>query len=211
MRMLGTGLAFAVIAAGCTLPPATVVPVAQDPLPLVSLGEPQVPSCPLDRIEVTLLPSLHEPRAWPAPPVGRQKGSGGTHTPISVVMQAQQFARLEPTVGGYQGGSGEHTYRWAPGKVFTVYLSKTHGTGIFLPPGEQLVSGLYLDGESFDVKTERAGTGERAYDAIIVRPLTDAGEVDTIMLTASGKRYLLHLVIGRIGMLAVTFTPDVGA
>ena len=94
---------------------------------------------------------------------------------------------------------------WAPGKVYTVYLSKKQGTGIFLPPGERLVSGLYLDPEAYEVQTKRAGVGDGAYDALTIRPTGDSGEVGAFLLTESGRRYLLHLVVGSVGMLAVTF------
>ena len=96
-------------------------------------------------------------------------------------------------------------YPWVPGKVYTVYVSKKQGTGIFLPPGERLVSGLYLDQDAYEVKTERAGTDAGAYDALTIRPLIDSGEVATFLLTESGRRYLLHFVAGSTGMLAVSF------
>jgi hypothetical protein len=49
-----------------------------------------------------------------------------------------------------------------------------------------------------------------AYDALTIRPLTEAGEVDTFLLTESGRRYLLHCVVGTTGMLAVTFKGPPG-
>jgi hypothetical protein len=79
------------------------------------------------------------------------------------------------------------------------------GTGIFLPPGERLVSGLYLDPEAYEVQTTRAGVGDETYDALTIRPMRDSGEVGAFLLTASGRRYLLHFVVGSVGMLAVTF------
>ena len=65
---------------------------------------------------------------------------------------------MEPSERGYVGRQWRACLPWAPGKVYTVYLTKKHGTGIFLPPGERLVSGLYLDGDAYEVKTE-AGRG----------------------------------------------------
>lgn len=206
MRTTNHLLLCALFVSGCALshePEVPMVPaVAQMP---VRVEEITPPYCPLDRIEVVLLPSHQEPPLIAKGlPAGAKKRGGG-QAPIDVVTQAHHAARLEPTAQGYQGGSGEHVYSYAPGKVYTVYLTKKHGTGLFLPPGERLVSGLYLDGDAFNVKTERAGTEQSAYDAIILRPLTDAGEVDTFILTASGRRYLLHFVVGQTGMLAVTF------
>jgi len=126
-------------------------------------------------------------------------------TPAQLVSQAQQAARVEPSERGYHGQRGEHVYTWAAGKVYTVYVSKKQGTGIFLPPGERLVSGLYLDQDAWEVKTERAGVEAGAYDALTIRPLADSGEVSTFLLTESGRRYLLHFIVGGTGMLAVTF------
>ena len=125
--------------------------------------------------------------------------------PEEVIVQAQKAARIEPSERGYVGQRGEHVYAWAPGKVYMVYLTKKQGTGIFLPPGERLVSGLYLDPEAYEVQTKRAGVGDGAYDALTIRPTMDSGEVEAFLLTESGRRYLLHLVVGSVGMLAVTF------
>jgi hypothetical protein len=195
---------------GCTLPLTPEVPIAPEPVQLV-MQEPTPPWCPLYRVEVTLLPSRSEPSlARPRPGLPGKKAARAL-TPSQVVAQAQQAARVEPTERGYYGGSAEMVYAWTPGKVYTVYLTKKHGTGLFLPPGERLVSGLYLDGEAYEVKHERAGRDLTAYDALTIRPLVDKGEVDTFILTESGRRYLLHFVVGTTGMLAVTFEgPRVG-
>jgi len=163
------------------------------------------PYCPLDRVEIALLPREAAIRPFAKPIAALEKKAPKPQTPAQLVTHAQQAARVEPSERGYHGGSGEQVYQWAAGKVYTVYLSKQQGTGIFLPLGERLVSGLYLDQDAFEVKTERAGTGDAAYDALTVRPLTDRGEVSTFVLTESGRRYLLHFVVGQTGMLAVTF------
>ena len=96
----------------------------------------------------------HPAGAAPTPPRGRK-----ALRPEAVIVQAQKAARIEPSARGYGGQRGEQVYTWAPGKVYTVYLSKKQGTGIFLPPGERLVSGLYLDPEAYEVQTKRAGRG----------------------------------------------------
>jgi hypothetical protein len=195
---------------GCALAPAPEVPMSP---PAVEVLVP-LPAAPIERVEVTLLPRLWEteslaPFRQPTPP--GKKGLPAP-TPLQIVSQAHRAARLEPTERGYFGASGEQVYAWAPGKIFTVYLSPKQGTGIFLPPGERLVSGLYLDAEAFEVKTERAGAESAAYDALTVRPLTASGEVETFLLTESGRRYLLRFVVGTTGMLAVTFEgPQVSA
>ena len=148
-------------------------------------------------------------RSWPWTPSGsrrpRRRAWAKALRPEAVIVQAQKAARIEPSERGYVGQRGEQVYAWAPGKVYTVYLSKKQGTGIFLPPGERLVSGLYLDPEAYEVQTKRAGVGDGAYDALTIRPTGDSGEVGAFLLTESGRRYLLHLVVGSVGMLAVTF------
>jgi hypothetical protein len=188
---------------GCALAPAPEVPMSP---PAVEVLVP-LPAAPIERVEVTLLPRLWESEPLApfrqSPPSGKK--SLPAPTPLQIVSQAHRAARLEPTERGYFGASGEQVYAWAPGKIFTVYLSPKQGTGIFLPPGERLVSGLYLDAEAFEVKTERAGAESAAYDALTIRPLLDTGTVDTFLLTESGKRYLLHLVVGTIGMIGVSF------
>lgn len=190
---------------GCTLataPEPPVIPVATAPVASDTFTPPY---CPLDRVEVTLLPRETGIRPITKPIVTTGKKALKPQTPAQLVSHAQQAARVEPSAQGYGQASGEQVYAWAPGKVYTVYLSKKQGTGIFLPPGERLISGLYLDADAYEVKTERAGADIGAYDALTVRPLADTGEVDAFLLTESGRRYLLHFVVGTTGMLAVTF------
>jgi hypothetical protein len=122
-----------------------------------------------------------------------------------VVATAQQQARVTPDSRGYFGGSAEYTYPWQPGKVYVVLLSPKAPTVIILPPGEKTVAAMYVDREAYEVTTTRAGHDLTAYDTITVRPTSATGEVDAFILTESGRRYLLHLVTGVTGMLAVTF------
>ena len=157
-------------------------------------------AAPPDRVEIVAMPDTQ-----PGAAATCRRAWEKALRPEAVIMQAQKAARIEPSERGYGGQRGEHVYAWAPGKVYTVYLSKKQGTGIFLPPGERLVSGLYLDPEAYEVHTKRAGVGEEAYDALTIRPTGDSGEVGAFLLTESGRRYLLHLVVGSVGMLAVTF------
>ena len=195
-----------VFLSGCTLaavpePPTLAMP---EPVPVAS-DTFTPPYCPIERVEVTLLPRETALFSAPKSPAAGAKKAPKPQTPAQLVSQAQQAARVEPSERGYQGGRGEHVYAWAAGKVYTVYLSKKQGTGIFLPPGERLVSGLYLDQDAYEVKTARAGVEAGAYDALTIRPLADSGEVSTFLLTESGRRYLLHFIVGGTGMLAVTF------
>lgn len=162
-----------------------------------------LPSPPLERVEVVRLPSPGDRLpAWEAPVVTKKEGS--PRSSQAVVAQAALHARVLPSAATTRGG--EHVYPWSPGQVYTVLLTKTQATGIFLPPGEQVASGFYLDQDAFEVKTQRAGTGDSAYDALIVRPLQDSGSVETFLLTQAGTRYFFHFVVGKTGMLAVTFT-----
>jgi len=193
------------ILAGCTLPGEPEPPLVPiQPPPVI---ETALPSAPVERIELALLPSRVE--YCELPPVIKPKVStkkpAPASSPVDIVRQAQRAARVEPSERGYVGGSAEHVYSWMPGKVYTIYLSPKQPTGIFLPPGERLVTGLYLSEDAYEVKNERAGSDLRAYDAMTIRPLVDKGEVDTFLLTESGRRYLLHLVVGQVGMVAVTF------
>jgi hypothetical protein len=190
---------------GCPLPGEPELPLV--PIQLPPVMETTLPSSPVERIELALLPSRVE--YCELPPVIKPKGSpkkpAAASSPVDLVRQAQRAARVEPSERGYFGGSAEHVYSWTPGKVYTIYLSPKQPTGIFLPPGERLVTGLYLSEDEYEVKNERAGSDLRAYDAMTIRPLGDRGEVDTFLLTESGRRYLLHLVVGQVGMVAVTF------
>jgi type IV secretory pathway VirB9-like protein len=120
------------------------------------------------------------------------------------VTQAHTLARQEPQAGQYVGG--ELVYPWVQGHVYTIYLSPTKGTGLFLAPGDVLVKGLFLNPEAFEVTTQRAGAGDDAFDALVIRPTQPSGDADAFLLTTSGRRYLLHFVVGKQGMLAVTFT-----
>src|SRR5262245_44152839 len=190
-------LCSAVFVSGCTLSQESPVP----PLPVPELV--MLPAAPVERVEVPLLPRQRWPA--PAPTLAPGKKAPPPLSPAQVIAQAQRAARVEPSPRGYFGGSAEHVYSWTPGKVYTIYLSPKQPTGIFLPPGERLVTGLYLSENEYEVKNERAGSDLRAYDAMTIRPLVDKGEVDTFLLTESGRRYLLHLVVGPVGMVAVTF------
>src|SRR5262245_19171231 len=149
----------AVFVSGCAMTPEPEVPSPPAPAPIVApvpvaMEAAAPPWCPQDRVEVTRLErgegqELPQPMATGLPKKGTKPLS-----PMQVVTEAQKAARVEPSARGYLGGSGEHVYRWMPGKVYTVYVTKKHGTGIFLPPGERLVSGLYLDADAYEVKTE---------------------------------------------------------
>jgi hypothetical protein len=130
-------------------------------------------------------------------------------TPLDVVQQAQAAARVEPTEIGYWGSSGEHAFTWRPGAIYTVYLTPKHPTLIALEPGEREATGLVLDPKEYTVESKLIGTDILAYSAISITPLIDKGSVDGYVISDTGRRYLLHFVVGSQGMLAVTFqTPS---
>lgn len=157
-----------------------------------------LPACPIERVEVALLPRIERVSA-PSQVFKQPQGSG-----LQAVTLARQRARQEPHSGQYIGG--ELVYPWVQGQVYTIYLSPGQATGIFLPPGDLLAAGLLLDPEAFDVKTKQVGVGEETFDTVAIRPLQGTGTVETFLLTSGGRRYLLRLVSGKQGMLAVTFT-----
>lgn len=125
--------------------------------------------------------------------------------PIRVVQDAQREARIEPEARGYFGGSGEQAYVYQAGKIYTIYLAANTATPIALPPGEKQISGLVLNEKMFTIETGRAGKDANAYDFFSVYPEVDSGEFTTHVVTESGRRYLLHLIIGKVGMAAVSF------
>lgn len=194
-------LVYALLFTGCTITEQAVPPpeIRMEPLP----------AAPIERVESCLLPAPREPVAY-TPEKTRQtvKPNRTTSKPFSpgqLITTATRQARIEPDEKGFFGGTAELTYTWQPGKIFTVYLSKAQATAIVLPVGDELVSGMYLDPEQFEVKTELSGKDGHPQSVVIVRPLGDKGEVDTFLLTHSGRRYLLHLTVGTVGMLVVQF------
>src|ERR1043166_1506260 len=198
-RFLALGIILALGA--CTLPQAP------DPVTTTVF----LPA-PIERVEVTLLPSLTDSPAsvTPVEPPLPTRTPRRTRTPLQIVAEAQKAARVLPTAHDFYGTSAEVTYAWQPGKVFQVYLSMTQATVISLPRGETLATGLYLDPEAYEVKNTRLGGELTGYDVITIRALKEQGEQDSFLLGDSGKKYLLHLSTGKIAMLAVTFeTPQV--
>lgn len=142
----------------------------------------------------------------PTPTTKKTRGKGYVpRSAAQVVSIAQQEARVEPSPVGYYAHSAEQVYTYSPGRIYTILLSWNHPTLLFLPPTEKLVMGLTLDPDQYDVKNETAGSGLTAYDAISIRPKFEKGETQAFILTESARRYLLRLVIGEVGMLAVTF------
>jgi hypothetical protein len=70
--------------------------------------------------------------------------------------------------------------------------------------------GFSLDEKLYDVENKVVGSEGLAFSAVRIRPLFDTGTGDGFLISASGRKYLFHFVIGAKGMLAATFeTPQI--
>jgi hypothetical protein len=208
---------FLLFLSGCTLvdkhadiPPAPPQEVAGPPLP--PPAEPEV---------LVLLPRPAEPSPVLPEPVPPPKASKGTKTlaepsPAQVILEAQKEARVAPTKRGYFGGSGQQRYLWMPGKIYDIYLTPGTGTKLELPPGETLAHHLMLNPKSFDLAMATVGDEGAQNTIILLRPCTPgegdgeakcvpSAEVDVAMTSTSGRSYPLHLIIGKVGMVSVTW------
>jgi hypothetical protein len=152
----------------------------------------------------------------PAKPAGKGTKPAHEPSPVQVIQEAQKEARVAPTKRGYFGGRGVHRYVWMPYKIYDVYLTPGAQTRIELPPGETLAHALILNPRSFSVKMATIGTEVTANTIILIRPCAKGeGEdedaclpspsVDVALTSASGRSYDLHLIIGQVGMLGVTW------
>jgi hypothetical protein len=133
--------------------------------------------------------------AFPLPPVV---------TPVKLVAQAQHDARVEPTDKCFFG-SAECVYTFQTGKVYVIYLTPLHATSVSLPPTERARESLVLDPEEFTVKQLVGGSDSTAYSVVSLRPKVDKADLRVVLLTESGRRYLLQLIVGKIGFQSVVF------
>jgi hypothetical protein len=137
-------------------------------------------------------------------------------SPQQIIVEAQKDARVAPTKRGYFGGRGVQRYLWSPGKIYDVYVTPAHQTRLELPPGETLGHALVLNPRSFDVLSATVDTEQAAHSIIFIRPCA-AGEgenemrclpspnVDVALTSASGRSYDVHLIVGTVGMVGVTW------
>ena len=201
----------------------------EEPTPVVEVapGAP-APALAMPPAEPTLAP-LPEP-VWPEPvpamaavepppaaltPSPRRAGSKSDRepSPHQLIKDAQQQARIAPSRQGYFGGSGVQRYLWQPGKIWDVYLTPGAGTKILFPPGERLAHALILNPKSFDVNTATVGGSEEALQTLIlIRPCATSEPgcvgsppVDVGLTSISGRAYNLHLIVGSVGMVEVTW------
>jgi hypothetical protein len=200
--------------AACTVPQPE--PELATPAPLPTLPETPAPPEPT--------PAVPE-AVWPDPPVvitvpallptaiPVSKKTTRDERPEQVIREAQQAARVAPTRGGYYGGSGVQQYIWVPGKIYDIYLAPNSGTKLTLPPGEILAHALILNPKSFDVNTATVGDELHEQSLILIRPCAGAEpdcvpsptEVDVAVTSKAGRSYNLHLIIGKVGMVEVSW------
>ena len=208
-------LVIALCLSGCMIGDGPLVPQADlqpalAPLPAPPVVAPLPIPAPTKEELAALCVDMPRPTpllasvAKPVKSVGLRK-SAPVLPPTRVVQDAQRDARIEPDARGYFGGSGEQAYVYQAGKIYTIYLAANTATPIALPPGEKQISGLVLNEKMFTVEPGRAGKDANAYDFFSVYPEVETGEFTTHVVTESGRRYLLHLIIGKVGMAAVSF------
>jgi len=197
------------------------------PAPLPPLPAPLPPPAPVvappPEPEPAWQPILYvPPPAEPEPPP-RSKGKGtlarkapAEPTPQQVIEEANREARVPPTRRGYFGQRGEYRYLWSPGKIYDIYLTPTQGTKLVLPPGETLAHAVVLNPRSFDVNTATIGTEAATSTLIMIRPCAtgegtgedkcvQATEVNVGLTSTSGRSYDVHLIVGKVGMVTVTW------
>lgn len=154
----------------------------------------------------------------PAPKRAEPKnaGKGGkpapAQSPAQLIEEANRTARLAPSPRGYFGGGGTHRYQWTPGKIYDVYLSPASGTKIMFPPGEVLAHELVLNPDSFDVSSATIGGEVSKSTVLFIRPCAEGEQgckpvasVDVALVSESGRSYDLHLIVGKVGMVGVTW------
>jgi hypothetical protein len=141
-----------------------------------------------------------------------RKRSAKTQSPAQLIEEANKTARLSPSSRGYFGGGGTHRYQWTPGRIYEVYLSPASGTKIVFPPGEVLAHELVLNPDAFDVSSATIGNEVSKSTVLFIRPCDGAEQsckpatsVDVALVSESGRSYDLHLIVGKVGMVGVTW------
>ena len=200
----------ALLLQGCMLlqePPA--IPAVAPPSPETPLPSPEPPP-PLPAPPLAPIVYVPEP-APPPPPAPPSKRPRPADAPEVMIREAHQQARIEPTRRGYFGSSAVHRYDWQPGRIYKVYVSSAQMTKIILPPGELLISKVFLDADAWDVQSYRVGSETQTQDVVFVRPLAakeakaEAKDIDVALLTEQGHSFDVHLKVGNLAMFAVTW------
>jgi hypothetical protein len=191
------------------LAPEPPPPPAPEPVLDFTWGPPVVPVTPVN------LPARALPPAPPPAVISRgatTKTPVAAQSPVQIIEEANKAARIAPTARNYFGGGGTARYQWTAGRIFDVYLSPASGTRITFPPGEVLAHELVLNPDAFDVSSATITTELSKTTVLFIRPC-DASEqgckpvvsVDVALVSESGRSYDLHLIVGKVGMVAVTW------
>lgn len=182
------------------------VPRPPDLAPSVGMAE--LPPSPV------VLPMAFAPApggALVAPPLRREPPPRRLSTPQQLLQDGHQGARCGPGMLGHRQVGAMHFYQYALGTVFDIYVSPTIATGLLFPPGEVIKVGLFLpknteDGTGgFTVAEQHAGDQATGFEAITIHPGVSQGEYDAFVLMHSGRVYLLRIIVGKRGMLTVSF------
>ena len=151
-----------------------------------------------------VVPVLAQPVAFHEP-ARRLVSAPRPLSPLQMVHEGQQGARIGPGSPGYRQVGAMHFYQYAVGAVYDLYVSPSLATGLLFPPGAVIKVGLFLPKDDFDVDTKSTGEAAQAYDALTIHPKVDKGEYDAFVLMTNGDAYLFRLIVGKKGMLTVSF------
>lgn len=190
------------------------VPTVPDIADVVAPGETPAITPPPPPVAPDLPPVTYVmlPPPPPAAPAKKAAKPVPEPSPQQLILEAQREARIAPTKQGYFGKSGVQRYLWQPGKIYDIYLAPGVGTKLELPLGEVLAHDVILNPKSFDVSTATVGTELTARSLLLLRPCAAVEpdcvavrEVDVALTSTSGRSYNLHLIIGQVGMIGVTW------
>ena len=133
-------------------------PVRMAPVPhLIAFVPPVLPvRSPKVVARVERLPNVPSPKPEPVT------------QPIAMIKEAQRAAHVEPSARGFHGSSATQRWIWQPGKLYVVYVAPTQTTRISLPPGELLISKVFLDPELWDIQSYRVGNETQTQDVVFV-------------------------------------------
>ena len=216
-------LAFCVPLSACALmhreeiatPPPDEAPATQ--AATVTAADLLPPPAPIECVNIVQLPALVEQA-----PAKLRKGQpqGSVEAKIvpvdtkyskprlaaEIIQTAQREAMVGPTEKTYFGKTSEATYTWQPGSIYKVFVAPGHMTSITLPPKENLLIGLAMREEEFAVSNKKVGRDDQAYFVVSITPQAEAhGDYQVFLLTDTGHKYDLKLVVGTLAETGVRF------
>ena len=194
----------------CTMDQFPEIPqVAESPSPAATPAtapEPApMPATP--PLQVMFVPDA--PQITTAAPPPRKRAR--TASPTQIIAEAQQAARVAPTKRGYFGETAVQRFQYQAGKIYDVYVTMDHGTKIVLPMGQRLRNDLVLPALEWDIQQAIVGDDEHAQSMLIVhpKPNEETGAPpqsrQVSLVTQTGHYYDLYLIVGKVGMLGVTW------